>query len=246
MLKDKFVKIPCEFFTYLSVDDKLLLTLSSLFKRKTIYNTVSVCLKDIIIENGYVPAKGKNRSIEQFRESLFNLIKLDLIEFYSCNLQNIIQEQIKRENKKNNVQLTPEYEKLINSVTANTILALRFNEEKLKILMSSNFTMLHFNIIILLKQICEKNKSVKMANLINTYIIIKKHIEANKEFSKQKWNISISTLSNTLNLSEKTIINTIKILEANQILFVSKINGKNYYSLSKENKNKGTWLQKED
>ena len=46
--KDKFIKVPCEYFQYLYFDDKLLLTLLSLFKHKTIYNTITITLKDII------------------------------------------------------------------------------------------------------------------------------------------------------------------------------------------------------
>lgn len=246
--KDKFVKIPCEFFKYLQQDDKLLLTLSGLLKRKTIYNTVTVCLKDIILENYYTLAKGTNRSIEQFKKSLFNLITLELIEFCSSKLQNIIHKQIEfeLENKNKNVLYTPEYEILFNSVTANTIIAFKFNEEKLKILTSNNFTMLDFNTLHIFKNICEKTSSVKMANLVNIYILIKKHIEANKQFSNGEWNISIDTLSKNLNLSKPTIINTIKILEDNQILFVSRKNKKNYYRLSKEKKTKGTWLPKKE
>jgi hypothetical protein len=245
--KDKFIKIPCEFFKYLQQDDKLLLTLSSLLKRKTIYNTVTICLKDIILENYYTLAKGTNRSIEQFRNSLFNLIILELIEFCSPKLQNIVKEQIDFElnKKKNNIQYIPEYELLINSVTTSTIITFKFNEEKLKILTSNNFTMLDFNVLNIFRKICKENSSIKMANLVNIYILIKKHIEANNHFSNKEWNISISSLKDDLKLSEHTIINTIKILEDNQILFVNRKNKKNYYSLSKEKKTKGTWLQKQ-
>lgn len=244
--KDRFIKIPCEFFTYLQWDDKLFLTLLSLLKRKTIYNTTILCLKDIITENNYIPAKGKNRSIEQFKDSLFNLFTLGLIEFCSSKLQQIIEEQKEFEiqNKKSKVQYTSEYENLRNSITANTVLALRFNENQLEILTSKNFTKLEFNVFFTLKKFCSQNSSVKMANLINTYIVIKKYIEANNQFSKQPWNISIERLSQTLNLSNKTIINIIKVLEDNKILFVNKKDGKNYYSLTETKLPKGTWLQK--
>lgn len=244
--QNKFIKIPCEFFSYLQLDNKLILTLISLFKRKTIYNTITVCLKNIIEENNYIPAKGKNRSVEQFRDSLFNLIKLELVEFFSDKLQNIVKEQLEfeKQNNKKSVQYIPEYEKLINSINATTIIALKFNEEKIKLLTTNNFTILDFNVIISLKKICENNSSVKMANLINTYILLKKHIEANKHFSNEDWNISINLLSNTLKLSEKTIIEAIKILESNQIIFVKRKDGKNYYSLSKEKRAKGILSQK--
>ena len=124
--KDKFIKIPCEYFEYLQYDDKLLLTLSSLFKRKTLYNVVVVTLKDIITENGYVPAKGKNRNIEQFKLSLFNLMQLHIIEFYSNELQQIVERQdtLNRERQEEYREL-PEYTKLLESITLNTKLALK-------------------------------------------------------------------------------------------------------------------------
>lgn len=229
--KDRFIKIPCEFFTYLQWDDKLLLTLSSLLKRKTIYNTAIVCLKDMIIENNYIPTTGKNRTVEQFRESLFNLFEIGMIEFCSNNLQTIIEKKTEHNS---------EYEKLKNSITTNTVLALKFNEEKLKILTSKNFTMLEFNVIFKLKQYCEQNPSVKMANLINTYILLKKHVEANKENPEQDQGYSIESLRKTLNVSNKTVINSIKALKDIKLLFVNKKDGKNFYSLTKKRKSKGT------
>lgn len=244
--KDKFIKIPCEFFELLQYDDKLLLTLSSLFKHKTIHNTIVISLKDIILENNYTPVKGKNKSIELFKDSLFNLMKLDLIEFFSTKLKDIVNEQKKYEKikKPKDPETLSDFNKLFDTITLTTKLALRFNEEHLSILTSSNFTILNYNITNTFKTICKQNEKIKMSNLVNIYILIKKHIEANKVFSNAEWNISIEYLSNYLKLSRQTVCNTIKALENNQILFVSKKNGKNYYSLSKEKKIKGTWVQK--
>lgn len=237
--KDKFIKVPCEYFEYLSFDDKLLLVLSSLFKHKTIYNTIIITLKDIIIENGYTPIKGKNRNIEHFKESLKNLMSLQLIEFYSVELQNIVNLQRKYENQstKKNPGYLPEYVRLFDSITLNTNLALKFNEDKLKIMTDNNFTILDYNTTNIFKSICSKNSKVKMANLVNVYIILKKHIEANKHFSKKGWNLSISTLSDYLKLSRQTVCDIIRILESHNILIVEKNNGKNYYSLTPTKRN---------
>lgn len=237
--KDKFIKVPCEYFQYLYFDDKLLLTLLSLFKHKTIYNTITITLKDIITENGYTPAKGPNRNIEHFKSSLRNLMSLQLIEFYSNELQTVINTQRKYENqsKVKNPGYLPEYNRLFNSITLNTVLALKFNEEKLKIMTNSNFTMLDYNTTNIFKTICAKNNKIKMANLVNIYVVIKKHIEANNQFSKKGWNISISTLSDFLRLSRQTVCDTIKILENYNIINVSRNNGKNYYNLTNNKRN---------
>ena len=244
--KDKFIKIPCEFFEFLQYDDKLLLTLSSLFKHKTIHNTVIITLKDIMLENNYMPVKGKNKSLEQFKDSLFNLMKLDLVEFFSEKLKDIVEKQKDYEKTKQPKEpnTLSDFDKLFNTITLTTKLALRFNEEQLSVLTSSNFTILNYNTTNTFKNICEQNEKIKMANLVNVYILIKKHVEANKAFSTTEWNVSIEYLSSCLKLSKQTICNTIKALENNQILFINKKNGKNYYNLSKEKKIKGTWKLK--
>ena len=161
--KDRFVIIPCEFFTYLQWDDKFFLTLTSLLKRKTIFNTTTFCLKDIIVENNYVPTKGKNRSIEQFKESLFNLLVLEIVEFCSSNLQSIIKEQIELDKQNKNKKIfSPDCEKLKNTITANTVLTLKFNTDNLETLTSKNFTKLDFNVIFAIKEICNQNPSIKI------------------------------------------------------------------------------------
>ena len=230
--KDKFIKIPCEYFEYLQYDDKLLLTLSSLFKRKTLYNVVVITLKDIITENGYVPAKGKNRNIEQFKLSLFNLMQLHIIEFYSNELQQVVERQdaLNRERQEEYKEL-PEYTKLLESITLNTKLALKFNDEKFNEMTRSNFTMLDFNAINVFYNICEKNKKVKITNLINVYIIIKKYIDSNKNISDNEWNVSISLLCKKLKISRKTVCDIIKVLKENKVLAVNKKEHKNYFSL---------------
>ena len=240
--KDKFIKIPCELLELLQYDNKLILTLLSLFKHKTIYNTITISLKDIIIENGYIPTKGKNKNIEQFKNSLFNLMKLDIIEFFSDTLKQIVElqknyEKTNNTHKSNNtLSIKSEFSKLFDTITLNTMLALRFNETEINTLTTNNFVILEYNITNTFKQICAYNKNIKMSNLINVYLILKKHIETNKAFSKDEWNISIDYLSKFLKMSTKTICNTIKSLENNRILFVKRKNGKNYYSLIKSYK----------
>ena len=59
-----------------------------------------------------------------------------------------------------------------------------------------------------------------MTNLVNVYMLIKKHILANKYFSGKEWNLSIHTISETLKLKKQTICDTIKTLKELQVLIV--------------------------
>lgn len=240
--KNKFIKVPGEFFKYLHNDDKLLIVLLSLFKRKTIYNTITITLKDIILENNFIPTKGKNRNIEQFKVTLFNLIKLNIIEFYNPKLNEIIKEEQKWEEKicklKNQKQIetkTKEYTLLFETITLNTPINLRFNEENVNELTTNNFTMLQFNITNIFKTICTNNPKIKMNNLTNIYLMIKRLVDANAYYSNSGWNISIEYFSKHLKLSRQTVCDTIKELEKYKIIFVTRKEHKNYYRLTERN-----------
>ena len=151
--KDRFVKIPNDYFNMLQYDEKLFITIASLSKYKTIYNTMNVTLKDIITDNAITPVKGKGRNIEHFKISLFNLMNLKIIMFYDKTLQNIVEQQYYLEMTKQlkNSETTENFERLFNSITLNTPLSLRFNEMTLKTLTGTNFTILEYNILNIFK-----------------------------------------------------------------------------------------------